>query len=129
MYLVGSKLYPMKASIIQDGKNAVPTKGFHTISVESGNDSQRRLWTLVCMYFVDVDFYGLRDNLPYFRQIVHGKLLVMANDLCHLGILEWVYQEEDGVHNGESGEDKLIPESTQLFLRGCLTNVSPLYRQ
>lgn len=118
MYLVGSKLYPMEASIIQDGKNAVLTGGFHTISVESGNDSQRRLWTLICMYFVDVDFYGLWGYLPYFRQIVNGKLLVMANYLCHLGILEWVYREEDGVHNGESREDKLIPESTSCFSGG-----------
>lgn len=85
------------------GKNAVPTKGPHTISVESGNDSQRRLRTLVCMYFVDVDFYGFWGYLSYFRQIVNGKPLVMSNDLCHLVILEWVYQEEDGVHNGQSG--------------------------
>lgn len=98
------------------------------------------------MYFVDVDCYCLRGCVLYGRPHnslanCQWKILAEAKDLlCYLGLLEWVYQVENGVHHDDLASQgkldpdspdhhELSPESIQLFLRGHLTNINPLYGQ
>ena len=44
-----------------------PTKGSCTISSEGGKNPQRKLWTLVHIYFADVDFQVLESYSAYIR--------------------------------------------------------------
>lgn len=74
-------------------EKCIPIKGFHIINVESGNDSQRRLWTLSICTFVDVDCYCLWGYVIYGRPHnglanCQWKILAEAQDLlCYLGLL------------------------------------------
>lgn len=67
------------AAIVLDANNVVLIKGSYAISAKGGDDPQRGLWTLVRIYFADVDFYGLESCSAHIRshkrsgQTVNGK--------------------------------------------------------